>query len=611
VSEIPQARSAGLAARAEDGLAAVAALGIAIIPLAEIVVQRVFGSYLPGASPIVAHLTLLVGLAGAAIAARDGKLLSLATGTILPAGPIRDAASVLAAGVGAAVATTLGFGGVRLMQFHREAEKPLAFGIPIWVVDIAFPIAFGLIALRLVWKGSKSWTGRALAAVGIAAGIWLYVQFGDRPEVLAGTPIWPGVAVLILGAICGMPIFGLLGGCAVFLFLTQGDSPANAVIGSYDLLTSEGLAALPLFTLAGYLLAEGKASDRLLRLFRACFGWLPGGTAIVTAALCAFFTTFTGGSGVTILALGGLMLPALLADGYRLRFSLGLLTAAGSLGLLFPPALPLILYGWVANVSINNLFLGGLLPGVVMLVFLAVLGVREGLVAQSALRPFDAREAGAAFWAAKWELLMPVVILGSLLLGATSLQSSALAALFALVVQRFVHRDLPAFADVRRVMSDSTALVGGVLVILAVAGGLTNYLIAAEVPGRLIEWAKGNIHSPAMFLLALNGFLIVVGCLMDIFSAIVVVAPLIVPIATEFGIDPVHLGIVFIANLELGYLTPPVGLNLFLSSYRFNKPVLEIARASFPMLVVLALAVLLVTYVPWLTLALVHWLGTP
>ncbi len=410
---------------------------------------------------------------------------------MLPEGTIRNAAAVFGAGVGAAVSTVLGFGGLRLLQAHKDVGKPIALGIPVWVADLAFPIAFGLIALRLVWKSSVSYAGRGVAALGIGAGVLLWL----RPDLLDGVSAWPGIVVLIVAAVCGMPIFGLLGGCAVFLFLAQGDSPASALIGSYDQLTSEGLAAIPLFTLAGYLLAEGRASDRLFRLFRAFFGWMPGGTAIVTATLCAFFTVFTGGSGVTILALGGLLLPTLLADGYRPKFSLGLLTAAGSLGLLFPPALPLILYGIVAGVSIGNLFIGGLLPGLIMLAFLSALGIREGLAAGTARSRFARREAAAAFWQAKWELLMPVVILGSLLLGATTVQSAALAALFALIVQRFIHRDLASFGEVRRVMSDSISLVGGVLIILAVAVGFTNYLIDAQVPAHMIEWAEGHIHS--------------------------------------------------------------------------------------------------------------------
>jgi tripartite ATP-independent transporter DctM subunit len=606
MTELPTARSTGLFARAEDGVATLAALGVIVLPLAEVVLRQFFGTGIPGGAPFTSHLTLIVGLAGAAIAAREGKLLAMATGTLLTEGRLRDAARVIAALVGSMVSTVLALGGLRLLQVHYEAAKRIALGVPVWVVDLAFPIAFGLIALRLVWQASPTMLVRAVAGLGIVAGVWI----SRHPALLDGAPAWPGITVLILAAVAGMPIFALLGGAAVFLFLAQGDSPATAIIGSYGQLTSSDLPAIPLFTLAGFLLAEGRASERLLRLFRAFFGWMPGGTAVVTAALCAFFTTFTGGSGVTILALGGLLLPALLADKYGERFSLGLLTASGSLGLLFPPALPLILYGIVAGVAIGDLFVGGLLPGLVMLGLLAVLGVREGLASGSGRTPFRLGEAARAAWQAKWELLMPVVILGSMFGGATTVQSSALAALFALIVQRFVQHELRGFADVRRVMSDSIAVVGGVLIILAVAVGFTTYLFDAQVPSRMVEWVQASIHSPALFLLALNLFLIVVGCLMDIFSAIVVIVPLIVPIAQVFGINPVHLGVIFVANLELGYLTPPVGLNLFLSSYRFNKPVMEVARATLPMLGVLAVGVLLITYVPWLTTGLLDLLGS-
>jgi tripartite ATP-independent transporter DctM subunit len=601
----PDARL-GLAAltRVEDLVATFAAIAVILLPLAEVVLRRFFSTGIPGSAPFTTHLTLVAGMAGAGIAARDGKLLALATGSLLPEGRPRHLASIVAAFVGSLVTTILALGGLRLLQVHREGGREIALGVPVWIADLAFPIVFGLIAIRLVARCSPSWIGRALAATGAVAGWWL----SGHPELLLDAPAWPWIAVLVGAAVLGMPIYALLGGSAVILFLIQGDSPANAVIGSYDQLTSADLPAIPLFTLAGFLLAEGNASERLLRLFRAFFGWVPGGTAVVTATLCAFFTVFTGGSGVTILALGGLLLPALLKDGYREQFSVGLLTASGSLGLLFPPALPLILYGIVAGVAIGDLFIGGLLPGVVMLAFVAALGVREGLRSESPRTRFTVGEARAAFWQAKWELLMPVVILGSLLGGATTVQSSALAALYALVVQRFVQRDLTSARAVLRVMSDSIALVGGVLIILAVAVGLTTYLIDAQVPARMVEWTQGNIESKAAFLLALNGFLIVVGCLMDIFSAIVVVVPLIVPIAAVFDVHPVHLGVIFVANLELGYLTPPVGLNLFLSSYRFGKPVLRVARASLPMLIALGVGVLLITYVPWLTLGVLEWL---
>ena len=584
----------------EDLIASLAALGIMILPLSEVVLRRFFNTGVPGAAPFTAHLTLIVGLVGASIAAREGKLLSLATGTMFPEGRTRHVAGIIAALVGALVTTILALGGLRLLQVHREAGREIALGVPIWVADLAFPVALGLIALRLVWKASPTMAGRAMASAGIAAGAWI----STHPELLLDQSGWPWLAVLVGAAVLGMPIFALIGGAAVILFLVQGDQPANAIIGSYDQLTSNDLPAIPLFTLAGFLLAEGKASDRLLRFFRAFFGWAPGGTAVVTAVLCAFFTLLTGGSGVTILALGGLLLPALLADGYSERFSLGLLTAAGSLGLLFPPSLPLILYGIVAEVPIGDLFVGGLLPGTLMLGALAALGVREGIVTGSARHTFTLREAAGATWEAKWELLLPVVIIASLFAGATTVQSAALAALYTLVVQRFIQRDLAGFADLRRAMSHSIALVGGILIILAVAVGFTTYLIDAQVPARLADWARENIHSKWVFLLGLNAFLIVVGGMMDIFSAIIVVVPLVVPIATHFQIDPIHLGVVFVANSELGYLTPPVGENLFVASYRFNKPILHLARAMLPMYIILLIGVLLITYLPWLTTGL-------
>jgi len=589
-------------AKTEDLIASLAALGVMILPLSEVVLRRFFNTGVPGAAPFTSHLTLVVGLIGAAIAAREGKLLTLATGTMLPEGRPRHLAGVLAAFVGALVTTILALGGWRLLEVHRAAAKEIALGVPIWVADLAFPVALGLIALRLVWKSSPTMIGRALAGFGIAAGAWISLH----QELLLDQSAWPWIVVLIGAAILGMPIYALIGGAAVILFLVQGDSPANAIIGSYDQLTSTDLPAIPLFTLAGFLLAEGHASDRLLRLFRAYFGWAPGGTAVVTAILCAFFTLLTGGSGVTILALGGLLLPALLADGYSETFSLGLLTAAGSLGLLFPPSLPLILYGIVAEVPIGDLFIGGVLPGTLMLGALAALGVREGLITGSARRPFTIREAIDATWCAKWELMLPAVIVGSLLAGATTVQSAALAALYTLIVQRFIQRDLAGFADLRRAMSHSIALVGGILIILAVAVGFTTYLIDAQVPARLADWARENIHSKWLFLLGLNAFLIVVGGLMDIFSSIIVVVPLVVPIATHFEVDPIHLGIIFVANSELGYLTPPVGENLFVASYRFNKPVLHLARAMLPMYVILLIGVLLITYLPWLTTGLLR-----
>jgi len=343
-------------------------------------------------------------------------------------------------------------------------------------------------------------------------------------------------------------------------------------------------------------------------LFRAFAGHLRGGPAIVTCLVCAFFTTFTGASGVTILALGGILMPVLMAAGFSQRNALGYVTGAGSLGLLFPPCLPLILYTIIANnsakagLTFQQMFLGGIIPGVILVIFTALLGIWQSPKEKSARPPFDAREAGRAIWAAKWELGLPVVAFAGLFGGfATAVETAALTALYAFFVQVFVHRDMKLVRDVPRVMTECGLLMGGVLLILGVAYGFTNYLVDAEIPGRLLEWANDNVKSKWLFLLGLNIVLIFVGGLIEIYAAIVVVVPLLVPVGAALGLDPVHLGIIFLANMELGFLAPPVGLNLLLSSYRFKKPIGEVFRSVLPMLAVLFIGLLLITYVPALT----------
>jgi tripartite ATP-independent transporter DctM subunit len=419
------------------------------------------------------------------------------------------------------------------------------------------------------------------------------------------------VVLVLVGTALGGPIFALLGGVAVLLFIKDAEPIAAMPVAAYRLAVSPFLAAIPLFTLTGFLLSESHASQRLLRMFRALLGWMPGGTAIVVAVVCAFFTAFTGGSGVTILAMGALLYQALRQESYREHFSLGLITACGSLGLLFPPSLPLILYFAISQqVDIKDLFIGGLLPGMLLLGLTAAWGVREGLRSKAPRTPFRGREVVAALWEGKWELLLPAIVLVAIFGGfATLIEASALTVLYSLVVQCFVLRDLSVRRDLPRVLAETVVLVGGVLVILCTAYGLSGYMVDAEVPARLVAWTQGHIHSPWAFLLALNVFLLVVGCLMDIFSATVVVVPLIIPLAAAFGIHPVHLGIIFVANLELGFLTPPVGLNLFLSAFRFGRPLLEVTRATLPMLLILAFGVLVITYVPWLTTGLLALLG--
>jgi C4-dicarboxylate transporter DctM subunit len=598
------------ASLAENTLASLALVGVMVLPLGEMIARTAFSSGIPGSAPFASILTLWVGMLGGAIAAREGKLLTLATGEFLPAGRISTAAHIIAGAMGALISTILALAGRAFVLSEKEAGEMIALGIPTWVGSLVFPVGFGIIALRLVWRASPAWTGRALAALGIAAGAWIFFNH----QVFEGMAGWPWVVLLIATGALGMPIFALLGGIAIFLFMTLGSPPIVMPINAYEqLTTSTGLAAIPLFTLAGFLFAEGRSSERLLRALRALFGWAPGGMAVAATILCAMFTLFTGGSGITILAIGGLLLPALLKDGYRERFSIGLLTASGSLGLLFPLSLPLLLYGIVAaniaSVAIEDLFIAGLIPGLLMLAMLAAMGMLQDRRRTAPRTPFRAGEAAAALWHSKWEMLLPVLVLFVLVKGyAVPVEVAPVAALYALIVQLFLNRDLPSFKDVVRVTSDCISLVGGVLLILAVAAGLTNYLVNADVPNMMVAWTQQHVHSRWVFLLALNVFLLIVGSVMDIFSAIIVVVPLILPLAMIFGVDPIHLGIIFIANLELGFLHPPLGLNLLLASVRFKKPVLDVMWATMPMLGVLVVGVLLITYFPWLTLGLLQWL---
>ncbi len=599
----------------EELLAACALGAMVLLPLAEIVIRPFFAGGIPGSIPFVEHLTLWVGFLGAGLAARRNKLIALATATFIPDGKARRVAQAFAATVGAGVSALLAWSAVEVVAIEMEVGGEIALGIPSWVFQLVLPFAFAVIAIRLMW-GAGSLAGRVAGTLGIAAGIWLSTtgaacaNVDEASCVVAGGAGWPWVLLVVIAALAGAPIFTVLAGAAAFLYMVDAFDPAAVPLYAYDLATEPHLPSIPLFTLTGFILAQGQSSERLLRTFRALAGWMPGGTAVVCAVVCAFFTIFTGGSGVTILALGGLLLPALLKDGYRDRFSVGLLTASGSLGLLLPPAMPLILYAIVAQTAPENLFIGGLLPGLLLIGLVAAWGMREGVKTGAGRHTFEANEALAALWQAKWELLLPVVVLAALFSGrATLVETSALTALYAAIVTGVVHRDFRLGPGLGAAFRECVVLIGGVLIILGVAKGFTAYMVDVDIPFRLLEWTQARIESPLLFLLALNVFLLIVGCVMDIFSAIVVVVPLITEIGAAYDIDPVHLGIIFIANLELGYLTPPVGLNLFLASYRFDRPLLEVYRASVPLLIILGIGVLIITYVPWLTLGLLELVG--
>ncbi len=410
---------------------------------------------------------------------------------------------------------------------------------------------------------------------------------------------------LALAALIGTPLFVIIAAIALLAFAAAEIDAAAIIIELYRMASQPVLVAIPLFTFAGFLMAESGLPSRIVRLSRAGLAWLPGGLAIVSLVACALFTAFTGASGVTIIALGGLLFPVLLKEGYPERFSLGLMTTSGSLGLLFPPSLPIILYGLVAGVSIDGLFRAALLPGILILGILGLYAAHAARKAGIPRQPFQASELLAAVREAAWELPLPPLVLWLIYGGiVTPAEAAAVTAVYVLVVEVFVTRDIP-LRRLPALAGESMTMVGAVLLILGCALGLTNYLVDAEVPQQLLGWIGNHVDSRIGFLILLNVFLLIVGCLMDIFSAIIVVVPLILPVAESFGIHPLHLGVIFLTNLEIGYMTPPVGLNLFIASYRFDRPVLELYRSALVYLGLLGIALLLVTWWPALSL----WLG--
>ena len=419
--------------------------------------------------------------------------------------------------------------------------------------------------------------------------------------------IWIIAGLGALTILLGTPLFVGLGGMALALFGAADISLTAVMLEMYRLVSSPSLIALPLFAFAGSLLAESRSATRLVALSQAWFGWLPGGLAIVALTASALFTALSGGSGITILALGGLLYPMLLRDHYPERFSLGLITTSGSLGILFPPSLPLIVYGVVSQARIDHLFIAGILPGLLLMLLLGLYASSVGLRARLPRRPWDPRVARATLWEAKWEiLLLPLILIGIYGGYFTAGEVAAIAAAYVLVVEVFIYRDLSLTRDIPRIMVESTVLVGGILIILGTALGLTSFLIDQQVPMRLLGIFEHAITSRAVFLILLNLFLLVVGCLMDILSATIVFVPLILPVGKVFDVDPIHLGIIFLTNLEIGYSTPPIGVNLFLSSLRFNKPIVTLYRAAVPFLVIYLIALMIITYVPDLSLILLR-----
>jgi C4-dicarboxylate transporter DctM subunit len=402
----------------------------------------------------------------------------------------------------------------------------------------------------------------------------------------------------------GVPIFVVICGLTLYLFFSSGIDLSAIIIEMHRMATTPVLVAIPLFTFAGYLLSESGASRRLIRLSNALLGWLPGGLSVIALITCAVFTALTGATGLTIIALGGILLPAMTRAKYPEIFSLGLLTTSGTLGLLFPPSLPLIIYAIVAKVRIDQLFIAGILPGIVLVVLLSVFSITRAVQTGVPKTRFQVAEVFGALKEAIWELPLPLVVLGGIYSGKFAVsEAAAITAVYVLLVEVIVYRDI-GWKDLPEIMKKSMVLVGGVLIILGAAMGLTNYLIDAEIPKQILALFKTHIESKILFMIVLNLFLLAVGCTMGIFSALVVVVPLLSTIAQAYGINPIHLGIIFLANLEIGASIPPLGINLFIASIRFERPVLRLYVASLPFIAMLLIALALITYIPWMSLAL-------
>ena len=424
--------------------------------------------------------------------------------------------------------------------------------------------------------------------------------------------IFLGFAVLILAVLCGAPLYVVILGAAILGFLASGVDLVVIGIELLRIADTPLLVALPLFTFAGYILAEANTSKRLMDLMRALFGWMPAGLAIVGFAACAIFTALTGASGVTIVALGALLLPMLVQSGYSERFSLGLVTSSGSLGLLILPSVPLILYGIVAqqvnvgeSFTIRELFLAGLVPALLMIVALSIwASVKHRNIP---VTKFNVREIWRATVAARWELPLPIVILGGIYSGFFAIsEAAAITAVYALIVEVLLYKEV-SIKRLPAVIRESMIMVGSIILILGAALALTNYFVDAQIPQKLFEFINVQISNPIVFLILLNLVLLALGAVLDIFSAIVIMVPLLLPVAAGYGIHPVHLGIIFMANMQIGYFTPPIGMNLFIASYRFKRPIVDLYRATLPFMVVLLIVLVLITYIPQLSLWYQHF----
>jgi tripartite ATP-independent transporter DctM subunit len=604
-----------LLCRVEDGLCWFSLACLTLLPAANALLRAVFNSRFPAAPPLIAHLLLVVGLLSGMICSRTGEHLSIGLFHFIRSETIRRRFAIWNDLLSAFLAVIFLWCSVSFIRVGLYPVQYVGF-IPDRVFALVMPLGFGVMAFRFARQTDLAGALRILPFLALALGtlcsapaIFKFIWGINLPDfawavtdgfcVVAAAVKLPVLMLLILSALSGAPLFVVIGGTALILLQSSWgeiDITANQI---YTALTQNSLAAIPLFTLAGFILSESRAGERLVAAFKGLFGWLPGGMILVTVVLCAFFTSFTGASGVTILALGGILYTVL--SGYPDRFIIGLLTASGSIGLLFPPSLPILLVGATTRTNTVHLFLGGLLPGIILVMATVILGIVVSFKTKIPLEPFRIREAARGIKGAWMEMLLPFLLIAGYFTGALSLvELSAAAVLYVFVAEVFVRGELSLKA-MPRVFAKAVPIMGGILSIMALAQALSFYIVDSQLPEQFARWMQQTVSSKWLFLLFLNLALLVTGCLIDIFSAIWIILPLIMPFCAVYGIDPVHMGIIFLVNLEAGFLTPPVGLNLFLASYRFNKPFVETSRNVLPFLAIQLVVVLLVTYIPALS----------
>lgn len=583
--------------RIDEAIASLALVLMAVIPLVEILARPFMGKGIENAPLFVQHMGLVLAMWGAIAAERYGHLTSL--GRLFDRG---EQFAHIAAGV---ICGVLAWASWQFVLSEIASPKELAYDIPVWWLQATMPLGFAILGAKLAARGQDNqWVKTAFAFVWPLTGIFLAAWVDGEVMLL-----WPCVFILVAALLCGAPIFVVLGGLALALFASEGLPLASIALSHYQITVNPSLPALPLFTLAGLIFAKTGAANRLGILFMAFFGHGVLGTVIAATVLCSFFTAFTGGSGVTILALGGLLLPLLKNAGYPEQRGISLVTSASALGVLLAPSVPLIMYAIIARVPINTMFLAGLVPAVVMVVCLLLFGGYLRVGKEHAPIHSENLSLRKALDQAKWEILAPFVAIGSLVSGlATPTESAALTAIYAVLTQSIAHKELN-WRLMGECLSQCAQIIGGVMLILGMALGLTNYLVDAGIPDLAIDWVQGITQNKFVFLLALNVFLFVAGALMEIYAAIVVLVPLLLPLAISYGIDPVHFGIIFLANMEMGFLCPPAGMNIFFASAVFKQPIRKVAISVLPALLAIFIGTLIISWLPIVATGLPEYLG--